>query len=54
MDYNALTWGIEVSEAHSAIAKSQASNFFIEKEAFAYMAGTPKEVAKRLKEQAQV
>ena len=39
VDYNALVWGIEVSESHSAIMESQASNSSVEKEAFAYMAG---------------
>ena len=54
MDYCALARGIEVSEAHFAIVKSQASNSSVEKEAFAYMAGTLEEVAKRLEEHAQV
>jgi len=54
VDYCALARGIEVSEAHFAIVKSQASNSSVEKEAFAYMAGTLEEVAKRLEEQAQV
>ena len=35
VDYNALARGIEVSESHSAIAESQASNSSVEKEAFA-------------------
>jgi len=54
VDYSALAQGIEVSEAHSAIAESQASNSSIEKEAFAYMAGTPKEMVRRFEQQAQV
>ena len=37
VDYSALTRDIEVSESHSAIAESQASNSSVEKEAFAYM-----------------
>ena len=37
VDYSALARGIEVSESHSAIAESQASNSFVEKEAFAYL-----------------
>jgi len=41
VDYSDLAWGIEVSETHFAIAKSQASNSSVEKEAFAYMTGTP-------------
>ena len=54
MDYSALAQGIEVSKAHSAIAESQASNSSVEKEAFAYMAGTPEEIARRFEQQAQV
>jgi len=33
VDYSVLARGIEVSESHSAIAESHASNSFIEKEA---------------------
>jgi len=54
VDYSALAWGNEVSEAHSAIMESQASNSFIEKEAFAYMAGNPEEMASCFEQQAQV
>jgi len=46
VDYNALAWGIEVSKSHSTIAKSQALNSSVEKEASAYMASTPKEMAR--------
>ena len=46
VNYSAMARGIEVSEAHSTIAGSQASNSSIEKEAFAYMADTFEEVAK--------
>jgi len=46
MNYNALTRGIDVNEAHPVIAKSQVSNSSTEKEAFTYMASTLKEVAK--------
>ena len=53
VDYNALARGIEVSELHSAITKSQASNSSVEKEAFAYMASTPEEMARRFEQQAQ-
>jgi len=53
VDYSALSWGIEVSESHSAIAESQASNSSIEKEAFAYMTNTPEETTRRLEQQAQ-
>ena len=53
VDYSALARGIEVSESHSAIAESQASNSFVEKEAFAYIASIPEEMAKRFKQQGQ-
>jgi len=46
VDYSALTRGIEISEAHSANAESQALNSSVEKKAFAYMAGTPEEMAR--------
>ena len=52
--YSALAQGIEVSESHSAIEESQASNYFIEKEAFAHMAGTPEEMVRRFEQQALV
>ena len=54
MDYSVLTRGIKVSESHSAIAESQASNSSVEKEAFTYMAGTPEEMARHFEQQAQV
>jgi len=53
VDYSALARGIEISESHSAIAESQASNSSVEKEAFAYMASTPKEMTRRFEQQAQ-
>ena len=40
MDYNALAKKIEASDEHSAIAESQSSNFYMEKEVSAYMADT--------------
>ena len=46
VSYSARTRGIKVNEAHPTIAESQASTSSIEKEAFTYMAGTPKEVTK--------
>ena len=52
VDYSALARGIEVNESHSAIAELQASNSFVEKEAFVYMANTPEETARRLEQQA--
>ena len=54
VDYSALARGIEVSESHSVIAESQASNTSIEKEVFASMTNTPKETARRLEQEAQV
>jgi len=48
VDYNALARGIEVSESHSAISESQASNSSTEKEAFVYMANTPEETTRFL------
>jgi len=52
VDYSALARVIEVSESHSAIAESQASNSSVEKEAFAYMTNTPEETIRRLEQQA--
>ena len=52
-DFSALARGIEVSESYSVIAESQASNSSVEKEALAYMASTPEEMARRFKQQAQ-
>ena len=46
INYSALARGIEVNELHSAVAESQASNFFIEKEAFAYMTNTLEETTR--------
>ena len=48
--YNALARGIEVSESHSAITESQASNSSIEKEAFMYKTNTPKETTRHLEQ----
>jgi len=53
VNYSALARGIEVCESHSAITKSQASNSSVEKEAFAYMANNPEEMARRFEQQAQ-
>ena len=54
VDYSALAQGIKVSESHSAIAESQASNYPVEKEAFVYMVNTPEETTMHLEQQAQV
>ena len=51
VDYSALARGIDVSESRSAIAELQASNSFVEKEAFVYMANTPEELARRFEQQ---
>jgi len=51
MDYSTLAQGIEVSESHSAIVESQASNSSVKKEAFTYKAGTPEEMARSFKQQ---
>ena len=47
VDYNPLARGIEVNDKHSAIIESQSSNSSSGTAAFAYMAGTPEEMAKR-------
>ena len=54
VNYSAQAQDIEVSESHSAIAESQASNSSMEKEAFVYMTNTPEETTRRLEQQAQV
>jgi len=54
VNYSALARGIEVSESHSAIAESQASNSSIEKEAFMYKTNTLKETTRHLEQQAQI
>jgi len=50
VDFSALARGIEVSESYSVIAESQASNSFVKKEALAYMASTPEEMARRFEQ----
>jgi len=54
VDYNLLAREIEVNDEHSAIIESQSLNSSSETTAFAYMAKTPEEVAKRFEEQAWV
>ena len=54
VDYNILARGIEASDEHSAIAESQSSNSYMEKDILTYMAETPEEMAKRYQEQARV
>ena len=44
--HNALDKGIEVNDEHSAIAESQSSNSYMEKEAFIHMVNTPEELAR--------
>jgi len=53
VDYSALAWGIKVGRSYSAIVESQALNSSVEKEAFAYMANTSEEMARRFEKQAQ-
>ena len=50
INYSAQARGIEVSESHSAVAESQASNSSTEKEAFAYMTNTPEETVRRFEQ----
>ena len=50
INYSALAKGIDVNEAHPAIAESQTSSSSTEKKAFTYMAVTPEEVAKWFEE----
>ena len=54
VDYNLLAREIEVNDEHSAIIESQFLNSSLETTAFAYMAGTPEEMANRFEEQARV
>ena len=54
VDYNALAQGIEASDEHWVIAKSQSFNSWIEKKTSAYMVDTPEEIAKRFEEKARV
>jgi len=54
VDYSLLARGIGVNDEHSAIIESQSSNSSLETTAFAYMAGTPEEVAKQFEEQVRV
>ena len=53
VDYSVLARSIEVSESYSIIVESQASNSFVEKEAFEYMANTLEEMARHFEQQAQ-
>jgi len=54
VDYSLLARRIEVNNEHSAIVKSHFLNLSSETTVFAYMAGTPEEVAKQFKEQVWV
>ena len=53
-DYNALIREIEISDEHSAIAESQSSNSYMEKEAFAFIAETLQDMTRRFEVQARV
>ena len=52
IDYNLLVRGIEIYDEHFAIMESKSSSSYTGMKAFVYMAGTPKEMARRFKEQA--
>jgi len=52
VNYNMLARGIEINDKHSAIVESLSSNSYARMEAFAYMADTLEEIAKRFEEQA--
>ena len=54
VDYSLLARGIKVNDEHSAIVESQSSNSSSGTTACAYMAGTPKEMAKQFEGQAPV
>jgi len=54
VDYNTLARGVKVNDEHSAIAEYKSSNCYMEREAFAYTAGTPKELSQRFEEQSRV
>ena len=54
VDYSLLARKIKVNDKYSAIIESQSLNFSSKTTAFAYMAGSPEEVAKRFEEQARV
>jgi hypothetical protein len=54
VDYKRLTSGVELDDEHSVIADSQTSSSSVNKEVFAYMAGSPEEIAKRFEDQAQL
>ena len=50
VDYSLLARKIKVNDEHSAIIESQSSNSSSETTTFAYMAGTPEEVARQFEE----
>jgi len=50
IDYNLLARGINANDEHSTVTESHSSNSYIEIEAFAYMANTPEEIARRFEE----
>ena len=54
VDYSLLARGIEVNDEYFAIIESQSLNSSSEITAFAYIAGTPEEVARQFEEQARV
>ena len=54
VDYTLLARGIKVNDEHSAVIKLQSSNSSSETTTFAYMVGTPEEVARQFEEHARV
>ena len=54
VDYSLLAREIEVNDEHSAMTKSQFLSSSSGTTAFAYMAGTPEEMAKWFEEKARV
>ena len=54
VDYSLLAREIKVNDEHYAIIRSQFLNSSLDTTAFAYMVGTPEEVAKQFEVQARV
>ena len=54
VNYKGMAEGSQLDDECSAIAESQSSCSSMENQAFAHMAGTPEEVAKRFEEHAMI
>ena len=54
IDYDLLAREIKANDEQSAITESHSSNCYMEIEAFVYMANTPKEMARKFKEQVRL